>query len=344
MFWTTVEEAHADLRDLRNVVASNEAIRDLLFPTNVAHEDAALGAALRPIRGTVPTRPVWALHDYCAAVTRLYSILEDFADSILEEYLISLPMIFPNYNELPQQTLTQHRMGVSQILAKLGDRGLFRHLTGLETLRGITDGYSGQKYTLLREAFLTDRQNYRAEQINILFAYLGISNIWGGVEKHSSVTEYMKTRDPNDTPKTLLKKIVDDRNLASHSGITSVLAPDETLSLITFIEAVVTAIAEIARKTCVKLQCTAGIRIEMFEVQHLFSNLIVGVRFLKGSVKVGDSLIALDQGAAFKVTVLSIHHHQEVLESADADSFGELGLGLDVNVGRTARIVAYQPS
>jgi hypothetical protein len=200
MFWTTVDEAHADLGDLRSVVATNEALRDLLFPTNVAGEDPVVGAALRPIRHTAPARPVWALHDYCAAITRLYSILEEFVDSMLKEYLTLLPEIFPNYNDLPQPTLIQHRMGVSQILAKLGGKGLFRHLTEIETLRGITDGYSGQKYALLSEAFLTDTQNYRAEQINILFAYLGISNIWAGVEKHPRVAEYMNARDPNDTP------------------------------------------------------------------------------------------------------------------------------------------------
>ena len=341
MFWTTVEEAHANLGDLRSVVATNEALRDLLFPTNVVDEDPAVGVALNPIRDIAPARTAWAIHDYCAAVTRLYSILEEFVDSILKEYLTLLPEIFPNYNNLPQPTLTQHRMGVSQILSKLGDKGLFRHLTEIETLRGITDGYSGRKYALLSDAFLTDTQNYRSEQINILFAYLGISNIWAGVEKHSRVAEYMKTRDSNDTPKTLLKKIVDDRNMASHSGLTSVLASDEILSLIAFIETVVTAISEIVRKTCAASQCLAGIRTEMFQVQHLFSNMIVGVRFLKGSVRVGDSLLALDRHGAFKATVLSIRHHQDVLESADADSFDELGLGLDVQVGGSARLASY---
>jgi len=341
MFWTTVEEAHANLGDLRSVVVTNEALHDLLFPTNVAAEDPAVEVALKSFRDTAPARTVWALHDYCAAVTRLYSILEEFVDSILKEYLTLLPEIFPNYNNLPQPTLTQHRMGVSQILAKLGDKGLFRHLTEMETLRGITDGYSGQKYALLSDAFLTDTQNYRAEQINILFTYLGISNIWAGVEKHSRVAEYMKTRDPNDTPKTLLKKIVDDRNLASHSGITTVLAPDEILSLIGFIEAVVMAIAEIVRKTCATLQCSAGIRTEMFHVQHVFSNMIVGVRFLKGTVRVGDTLIALDRDGAFKVRVLSIRHNQDLLDSADSGSFDELGLGLDIKVGSSARLVAY---
>lgn len=160
-----------------------------------------------------------------------------------------------------------------------------------------TDGYSGQTYTLLCDAFLTDTQNYRAEQINVLFAYLGISNIWTGVERHRNVLEYMKTRDPNDTPKTLLKKIVDERNLAAHSGITNVLASDEILSLVSFVGQVVTAVAEIVRKTCATQQCSAGIRFEMFQVQHLFR--------------------------------------------ADANSFAELGLGLDAEVGKSARLISY---
>ena len=61
MFWTTVEEAHTDLGDLRSVVATNEALRDLLFPTSSAGEDAAVGTALKPIRDAAPARPVWAL-------------------------------------------------------------------------------------------------------------------------------------------------------------------------------------------------------------------------------------------------------------------------------------------
>lgn len=340
MFWSTVEEAHADLRDLRGVVATNEALRGLVFPANSSNEDARVSAALRPIRDSAPAKSVWALHDRCYAITRLYSILEDFVDSIVKEYLKLLPGIFPNYGDLPQQTLTQHRVGVSQILAKLGDKGPFKHLTELETVRGITDGHSGEKYALLSDAFLTDTQNYRAEQIGTLFSYLGISNIWAGVEKHARVVEYMKTRDPNDTPRTLLKKIVDERNLASHSGTTNVFAADEIVSFFSFIEAVITVIGEIARKTCAALECSAGIRIEKFQVLRLFSNMVVGARFLNGVVSVGDSLIALDRDGAFRVTVLSIRHYQQELQSADASSFNELGLGLDVKVGRSARLVS----
>lgn len=77
MFWTTVEETHVDLEDLRRVVATSEALRDLLFPTKAINEPAAVGEVLKPIRQTASSKSVWAFHDYCAAITRLYSILED---------------------------------------------------------------------------------------------------------------------------------------------------------------------------------------------------------------------------------------------------------------------------
>jgi hypothetical protein len=341
MFWTLVQEVHADLNDLRSIITANEALRDLLFPTNISIESPAVTGVLQPIRDSSPTKPVWAEHDHCAAVTRLYSILEDFIDSIIKEYLKLLPDIFPSYHDLPPQTLTQHRIGVSQILAKLGDKGLYRYLTELDALRGITDGYTGNRYALLSEAFLIDPQNYRADRINSVFGYLGIANIWAGVEKHSGVVEYMKTRDPNDTPKTILKRLVDDRNLASHSGATSVLGVDEILSLISFTEAIVEAIAQIARKKCAVLQCSAGTRLEMFEVLHRFNNKVVGVRFLLGSVRVGDQLIVLDHVGAYRAKVLSIRHHETVLETADADTFDELGLQLDVTVAKNARLFSY---
>lgn len=202
-------------------------------------------------------------------------------------------------------------------------------------------GQLGWATRLLSEAFLIDPQNYRADQINSVFRYLGIGDIWAGVEKHSAVLEHMKTRDPNDTPRTILKNLVEDRNLASHSGATSVLAIDGILSLISFIDAIVEAIGQIARKTCAVLQCSVGARLEMFEVLHRFSEKVVGVRFLKGTVTVGDHLIVLDQVGALRAKILSIRHHGTVLETADAGTFDQLGLQLDVTVAKTARLLSY---
>ena len=208
MFWPIVERARRDLEDLQNVVEINERLKALIFsPENGKDEE------VRSIRLASPNRSVWALYDHSAAVTRLYAILEDLIDSIIEEYLEALPDIYPNYLDLPTPIITQHRLGVAQILSKLSDKGLYKHLTERDTLRGISEGNLGRSYSLLPDAFMTDTQNYRADQINTAFAYLAIANIWAGVEKHREIVNYMKSRDVNETPRTILHKLVEDRTL-----------------------------------------------------------------------------------------------------------------------------------
>lgn len=337
MFWPIVERVRRDLEDLQNVVDTNERLKAHIF-SPAAENDAEL----RSIRLTSPTRSAWALYDHSAAVTRLYAILEDYIDSIIKEYLEALPDIYPKYLDLPLPIINQHRLGVAQILSKLGDKGLYRHLSERATLEGISEGNLGRQYSLLPDAFLTDTQNYRADQINAAFAYLAITNIWAGVEKHREVVEYMRSRDANETPRTILHKLVEDRNFASHSIVTDVLSGPELISLARFLTAVTISIAEIARKNCVTLECSAGRRVEMFHVLHIYSNNVVGVRFLNGAVRVGDELLVLGGDGAYKAIVASINRFDVPLESADADTCAELGLGLDVVVRKNARLVSFR--
>ncbi len=341
MFWSVVERVRKDLEDLQSVVSANERLKALVFSPKPVGNFGNITEELRSIEQTSPARSVWALYDHCAAVTRLYAIFEDFVDSIVKEYLEALPSIFPNYVDLPPSVLNQHRHGVAQILSKLGDKGLYRHLSERDTLVGITDGYLGRGYSLLADAFLTDTQNYRADQINITFGYLNISDIWAGVEKHSELLNYMKSRDPNETARTIINKLIQDRNFAAHSVVTDVLSGPELISLAQFLIAIAISLSEIARKSCVTLQCSVGKRLEMFRVLHRFSNKIVGVKFLQGRVNVGDQLLVLGRDGAYRASVISIRRLDLPLESADAEKYPELGLGLDVEVENGARMISF---
>ena len=255
--------------------------------------------------------------------------------------LEALPGVYPNYFDLPPAVLSQHRMGVAQVLSKLGEKGLYKELTERDTLQGISAGTSGLGYSLLSEAFLTDTQNYRAEQINAVFSYLAISNVWAGVEKHVSVVEFMRSRDPSDTPRTILNKLVKDRNDASHSEIAFTLGPQELISTAQFLIAVVTALSEIVRKQCVELECSAGKRLELCRVVNVFSSGALGVKFLNGRIAVGDQLLAVSGSRAYTAGVVSIQRFDVPLENADAETFSELGLRLDVEVARNARLLSF---
>ncbi len=340
MFWSTVERTRKDLRDLKSVVGANERLRDLIFSFGSDQPGGSLEQKFFSIQKESPAKSVWALYDHCAAVTRLYAIFEDFVDSIVKEYLEALPGIYPSYINLPATVINQHRLGVAQILSKLGDKGLFKHLSERDALTGISEGNLGRDYVLLPDAFLTDTQNYRVDQVNQVFSYLDIVNIWAGVEKHRALLQYMLSRDSNETPRTILNKLVEDRNFASHSSVSYVMSTPELISLASFLEAAVLAISEIVRKKCISLECAFGMRLEQFHVLHTYSNQIAGVRFLGGNIKIGDSLLVLAGDGAYLAQVTSIRNGSTVLENAGCDVYPELGLGLDVGVRKGDRLVS----
>jgi sulfate adenylyltransferase subunit 1 (EFTu-like GTPase family) len=67
----------------------------------------------------------------------------------------------------------------------------------------------------------------------------------------------------------------------------------------------------------------------------------VGVRFIAGRVEVGDQLLVLGSDGAYKANVVSIRNFGTSLTNAHFEQYPELGLGLDVDVGKGARLVAF---
>src|SRR5208337_4527125 len=121
MFGALTTRLRSEIEAIRKIVALYDQIGALLY--NIATPDP-----LAAVRGSVPNRLDFQIYNHCAALTRLYAVYAAFVDEVIQEYLRALPELYGSYCELPIAILKQHRLGLSQILLKLGETGPYRHL------------------------------------------------------------------------------------------------------------------------------------------------------------------------------------------------------------------------
>jgi MAE_28990/MAE_18760-like HEPN len=344
MFDTLLTRTKQQLAITISVVDTHEALRAVTFDAAAAADPKTQSEGLLAVASRAPLRTDWLLYDHCAAVTRLYAIFEGFIEEVVKSYLDALPDLFPVYADLPLRIRTQHRIGVAQILLKLGKEGLFGGISETTVIGGLAAGHQSQKYYLFADAYLIDPQNYRADLLNQIFGYLDFTDIWSGVENHESVRSFMLTRDQSETPKSLLKKLVEDRNLASHSSSSSVWAAAEMKAMASFLGAVTQAIVEIVFKSLITYQSKANLIGLIGTVIHVFSDNIVGIDCHGTAISKGDLVTVVQRSAAFTARIESIQEGPVALGSLHAKSGQQLGIKLDRRAALHAEIYRPQPT
>ena len=337
-----------ELEKLRHVLETHDTIRDLVYAVDPFETEPTVEAAhrllndpLRTIKDKAPQRNDWLLYDHCAALTRMYSIFKKFIEDLATEYLFLLPSLYPQYSDLPLRVATQHRLGVAQILQKLGKDGPYKDLVESDVIRGLALGQSGCTYTLLPEAFLIDPQNYRAEVVNRIFQYLGLDDIWSGLERHPRVIHFMDNRDVTETPRTLLKKLVDERNLASHTGTLQIWALPELRAYTEFLAIVAEVLAGLVMKSAVLRKLSLREFIEQGTVIHKFRDNIVGAALSSGEIAVGDRVTVIAKHGSFVAEVLSLEVAHRRFEHIAAPPPVLIGIKFDIPLGLGSRLVRY---
>ena len=75
-----------------------------------------------------PSKRDWQIYDHCAALTRLYSVYEQFIGELVGEYVRLLPKLYVKYSDLPACVANQHRIGIGHILLNIGEKGPYKDL------------------------------------------------------------------------------------------------------------------------------------------------------------------------------------------------------------------------
>lgn len=353
MFSSFTNRLLGEVDTIKLVLDAHDTLRALVYrrePSGAPTETPTPGEGAPPtdvekhldeIRGLGLSKPSWQVYDHCAAFTRLYAVFEQFVEDLASDYLRILPDLYKKYVDLPPNVRKQHRIGIGQILMKLGKDGPYKELDEGSVIKGWSEGLTGNpRYTLFPDAFLIDPQNYRAEILAGLFRYLGIEDCWTWIEHHPMVLEFMAhERDANETPKTLLHDFVEYRNKASHTRVGDIVATEEIKSIADFVAVLSQALAQLVMKRVVQQKTNLGEAARAGKVVKRYSDFIVGAQMAAGTVAVGDELVVIHKGSCYRAEVMSIQIERTPYEKLDLQEDQEIGLRLSERANKGAELM-----
>ncbi|MCW5982232.1 MAG: hypothetical protein KIT09_29365 [Bryobacteraceae bacterium] len=333
MFSALTERLRLDLQAIKAVVNLHDHARGLFYSAPGAAGDAREADPWHALREGSPRRPAWQIYDHCAALTRLYAVYSIFVDDLVGEYLQLLPQLY-DYEQLPPPVLRQHRVGFGQILLKLGDAGPYRHLREGDILQQVSSGFAGVKpYSLLRDAFFVDRQNYRLDFLVRLFSYLGIENIGSRIAGHPAMKRLLEERRGGSVSVDgELARFVQLRNEAAHSQVEEVIGAEDFRFITDFIGKLCEILAElVAREVLQRRKVKGELQVVGTVEQTYHKGFIVIARMNAFPMAVDDHIIILRNNRIIRfATVRSIQVEDVDQNSVEAFDGQMLGIGLDV--------------
>lgn len=188
--------------------------------------------------------------DYAAFVVGLYSSFEKFIEELIAEYA-RLESGRVHYEDLPDKLKQQHLSRTAEMLVRgrIGE-GRYVGLTELEVVKNLFECLNGIKpYKLNKAAIVAHDANLRVEQIDKLFAAIGIEQMCQTVRRADPLLDwYKKAKELDDAPtdgvsfqlvEARIKDIVERRNQIAHNGgnPTDLLGNDGMRDVVAFMEA-----------------------------------------------------------------------------------------------------------
>lgn len=360
MFSSLKSQLRSEVETIERALRINDAVRDVLLAQRSflselpealpagADQTAAVVHQVRQLLPVAPAKLDWQIYDHCAALTRLYSAYERFVGSLVSEYVRLLPELYASYADLPSSIVTQHRIGIGQILLKIGEKGPYKDLEEQVIVRELAAGLSGAAgYKLLPTAFFIERQNLRLDMLARLFSSLGFEHCGRFINKHPAVAEFIRTeRADTSTPEKELSDFVDFRNEAAHRKVDNVLSIDAIAAIGRFVVALASALADLVEEGILRRGLVLGHLTELMTIAetHFGGHVVVGILAGVTTLRVGDELAIVSKHSCARCAIESIQ--VAGVSVNEVTSAGDLEVGLRLSrrasVGAELRRIELQ--
>ncbi len=137
------------------------------------------------LTASAPSRLPWVIYDHCAALTRIYSILEIFYASFTREICQILTRGSLAHSGLDEKTRIAYRKGIARILLEIHEKHYHRQLDIQGVSSMFHDAISGTTpYKLLPDAFLVNKRALRLGELLSRLSDLGFDNVESGLVSH----------------------------------------------------------------------------------------------------------------------------------------------------------------
>lgn len=350
MFSAPIDRLRVEIKAVRYVVELHEYSRELFYSAPAGIEGEAKSEDLwRAVRERDPGKFAWLVYDHCAALLRLYAVYSIFIEDLVSDYLVFLPGLYETYDQLPESVLRQHRAGFGQILLRLGDAGRYRHLREGDIILQLSQGLGGaQPYSLLKDAFFVDRQNYRTDALTRLFGSLGVENVCERIAKHPSMRAFLAERIGNATTfDSELDGFVKLRNEAAHSPVDEVIATSQFLTAAEFVLLTCEILTEIVSREALLRKAKRRPGPTLGVVEHVYrAGMVAIIGMVPETLTVGDDVALVYMDRVRVARIVSIHENDVPKDTLTAVDGQKVGVGLDqkCRVGEVLRRLTIEPS
>ncbi|MEC4896009.1 MAG: MAE_28990/MAE_18760 family HEPN-like nuclease [Oscillatoria sp. PMC 1051.18] len=352
MFEKLLNVTRADISTVRSVIKTNEKLREIFFEKGaITKRELDENTDFSELFWSIPNAREWRIYDHCAVITRLYAIYENFVESLIRDWILLLPDIFPCYSDLAEQVRSKHQLGVAQLLQELKrKKSRFNHLSVESIVRGLYFGFTAGegKYDLVPDAFLLHDQNLRKEALGKLFTDAGISNSWNWVKNHRDVRNFVKEviADEN-TVEGELNELISYRNDAAHgAAIDNWLGSDRLLYFCELVEVLCNALAELTTYSVVERKKSIGKVKQIGKVTRWFEKAkATRAKIQDAILSVGTTLFLVSETKYWcnvvKVESIKILEEGKEIEKNSVEITNERELGLKFNAEAKKDLLIY---
>ena len=251
----SLEQVRKKTQAIRFILKQNQSLRDILFTNDEEVRKKAAELKLNLSENSISITE-WEIYEHSAVVAQLYATYENFVEKLISKWLEALPQLFTKYDELEEVIRKNHRIGVGNLISKLGNN---RYDLSLEQIiQGLFYGInknSKSKYELIPESFLINFQNnLREKELQNLLTAVGLNDssnskfCWMWLENHQNIKEYIDNiLGGSNTLKKELDQFIEYRNASVHSLVqeNEFLGYDSLLNLCSFVDAICEALADL---------------------------------------------------------------------------------------------------
>lgn len=289
------------------------------------------------LRTNAPKRKPWLIYDHCAALTRIYSILEIFISSLSREICGITPDIHARFSELPKRTRTAYRKGYAKILIDIDDKHHLQNIDLADISRTVTQGLCDeQPYKLSPEPFLANKRAFRLPQIAAHLIDLGFSDIESSLAAHPSILSATADHEDGESRYMCLQRKLNDfinaRNEAAHTDVTAIWPQQKVRDAAYLIRDLCFAVLDVTETQLIQARFSKDLLTSLGQVSEVHSSR-KGIIFTPPpcSLRVDTDIILVRGTRCFSTVVRSIQIDGNSHTGYTLDGETEVGLLLGTN-------------
>jgi hypothetical protein len=323
--------------------------------------------SIKPVNEALATHPdqlvrryvlVRRRFDYAAFAVALYASFETFVEDLIAAYA-QLESRRLSYVNLPEKLRDKHLSRTAEMLARrrIGE-GRYARLTELEVVKNLFECLNGgETYTLNKAAVVAHDMNLRVDEINRLFAAIGIEDVCNRARRADALLAWYRSANGlddglHDVPARdvdeRIKELVERRNQIAHGGgiPTDLLGVDKMRDAVGFLRAFANSIFAIVVGCYLKAHHVDSadnvILVQRHHDRPLKNGTVVVVEKPAKQLFVGQPLfVSIDAGARWgRIQSLRVDDSDVQVVGPEVDAPQGIGIALNFKCPRKATLVA----